>query len=140
MQHETGVIAVSQLEGCGLPGVHAEAEGFHTGTLVTMPPERYAHCTMPDNPKPPAPSLQIQLDEEVAQGRYANMAMVDHTETEFTLDFIYVYPQQPRAKVFSRIITSPQHLKRLMLALQENITRYESKHGTIVLREEDRRH
>lgn len=95
---------------------------------------------MPDTPKPPAPSLQIQLDEDVAQGRYANMAMVDHTETEFTLDFIYVYPQQPRAKVFSRVITSPQHLKRLMIALQENLARYEAKHGTVHLREEDRRH
>ncbi|KFE60831.1 DUF3467 domain-containing protein [Hyalangium minutum] len=95
---------------------------------------------MPDTPKPAAPSLQIQLDEEVAQGRYANMAMVDHTQTEFTLDFIYVYPQQPRAKVFSRVITSPQHLKRLMLALQENLARYEAQFGTIQLREEERKH
>ena len=95
---------------------------------------------MPDTPKPAAPSLQIQLDEEVAQGRYANMAMVDHTQTEFTLDFIYVYPQQPRAKVFSRIITSPQHLKRLVLALQENLARYEAQHGPIQLREEERKH
>jgi hypothetical protein len=140
VQQETGIVALAQLEGFRLPGVHAEAERFHIRTLVTMPSERYAHCTMPDTPKPPAPSLQIQLDEDVAQGRYANMAMVDHTETEFTLDFIYVYPQQPRAKVLSRVITSPQHLKRLMLALQENLARYEAKHGTIHLREEDRRH
>ncbi len=95
---------------------------------------------MSDTPKPPPPSLQIQLDEDVAQGRYANMAMVDHTPTEFTLDFIYAFPQQNRAKVFSRIITSPQHLKRLVLALQENLARYEAKHGTILLREDDRRH
>jgi hypothetical protein len=95
---------------------------------------------MSDTLKPPAGSLQIQLDEEVALGQYANMAMVDHTGTEFTLDFIYVYPQQPRAKVFSRIITSPQHMKRLVLALQENLTRYEAKYGPILLREEDRRH
>jgi hypothetical protein len=95
---------------------------------------------MPDTPKPEAPSLQIQLDEEVAQGRYANLAMVDHTQTEFTLDFIYVYPQQPRAKVFSRIITSPLHLKRLVLALQENLARYEAQYGTVHLREEERKH
>lgn len=95
---------------------------------------------MPDTPKPAAPSLQIQLDEEVAQGRYANMAMVDHTQTEFTLDFIYVYPQQARAKVFSRVITSPQHLKRLVLALQENLARYEAQFGPIQLREEERKH
>jgi hypothetical protein len=95
---------------------------------------------MSDTPKPPAPSLQIQIDEDVALGRYANMAMVDHTDTEFTLDFIFALPQQNRAKVLSRIITNPKHMKRLMLAMQENITRYESKHGTILLREDDRRH
>lgn len=95
---------------------------------------------MSDTPKPPAPSLQIQIDEDVAQGRYANMAMVDHSGTEFTLDFIYAFPQQPRAKVFSRVITSPQHMKRLVQAMQENLARYEAKYGTILLREEDRRH
>jgi hypothetical protein len=95
---------------------------------------------MSDTLKPPAAAIQIQLDEDVAQGRYANMAMVDHTATEFTLDFIYAYPQQPRARVFSRVITSPQHLKRLVLALQENLARYEAQYGTIHLREEDQRH
>jgi hypothetical protein len=95
---------------------------------------------MSDTPKPPGPSLQIQLDEEVALGQYANMAMVDHSDTEFTLDFIYVLPQQSRAKVHSRIITSPKHMKKLMLAMQENIARYEAKYGAILLREEDRRH
>jgi hypothetical protein len=95
---------------------------------------------MSDTPKPPGPSLQIQLDEEVALGQYANMAMVDHSDTEFTLDFIYVFPQQPRAKVLSRIITNPKHMKRLMLVMQENIARYEAKYGTILLREDDSRH
>jgi hypothetical protein len=95
---------------------------------------------MSDTPKPPGPSLQIQLDEEVALGQYANMAMVDHSDTEFTLDFIYVLPQQNRATVLSRIITNPKHMKKLMLAMQENIARYESKYGAILLREEDRRH
>ena len=95
---------------------------------------------MSDTLKPPASALQIQLDEEVAQGRYANMAMVDHSPTEFTLDFIYVFPQQPRAKVFSRVITNPQHMKRLVQAMQENVARYEAKYGPIILREEDRRH
>lgn len=108
--------------------------------LVMKAPERYARRTMPDTPKPPAPSLQVQLDEEVAHGRYANLAMVDHSSTEFTLDFIYVYPQQPRAKVFSRIITSPQHMKRLVVALQENLARYEAKYGPIPMPEEERRH
>ncbi|MBN1204604.1 MAG: DUF3467 domain-containing protein [Myxococcaceae bacterium] len=95
---------------------------------------------MSDTPKPPAPPLQIQLDEEVALGRYVNMALVDHSDTEFVLDFVYVFPQQPRAKVLSRIITSPKHMKRLVLAMQENLARYESKFGAIVLSEDDRRH
>ncbi len=81
--------------------------------------------------KPPDVQLQIQLDDDVANGRYVNMALVNHSETEFTLDFIYVQPQQPRAKVVSRIITNPKHLKRLLAAMQDNITKYEAKHGVI---------
>lgn len=95
---------------------------------------------MSDTPKPPSPSFQVQLDEEVALGQYANMAMVDHSDTEFTLDFLYVFPQQNRAKVRSRIITSPKHMKKLLLAMQENLARYEAKYGAILLREDDRRH
>ena len=86
---------------------------------------------MSDTPKPPEIQLQIQLDDAEANGRYVNMALVNHTETEFTLDFIYVQPQQPRAKVLSRIITNPKHMKRLMLAMQENLAKYESKFGPV---------
>jgi anti-sigma-K factor RskA len=68
------------------------------------------------------------------------MAMVDHSDTEFTLDFIYVLPQQNRAKVHSRIITSPKHMKRLVQAMQENLSRYEAKYGAILLRDDDHRH
>lgn len=75
--------------------------------------------------------LQIQLDEDIAQGIYANLAMVNHTETEFVFDFIYVQPQQPRAKVRARIISSPRHTKRLMLALKDNVEKYEQKFGVI---------
>lgn len=92
---------------------------------------------MADNPKAPEVQLQIQLDDEVASGQYANMALVNHTETEFTLDFIYVQPQQPKAKVRSRIITSPKHMKRLLLAMQDNIQKYEAKFGTIALLENE---
>jgi hypothetical protein len=87
---------------------------------------------MSDTPKPAEVQLQIQLDDEMANGRYINMALVNHTETEFTLDFIYVQPQQPRAKVLSRVITNPKHMKRLLLAIQENVTKYEAKFGTII--------
>lgn len=103
-----------------------------------MPPrKRYADCPMADIPKPPGTQLQIEIDENVANGQYVNMAMVNHTDTEFTLDFVFVPPQQTRAKVRSRIITSPKHLKRLMLALQENLAHYEAHHGPIVLRDDE---
>ncbi len=93
---------------------------------------------MPEHPtKPPEIQLQIQLDESVADGHYVNMALVNHTETEFTLDFIYVQPQQPKAKVRSRIITNPKHMKRLILAMQDNVAKYESKFGVIQLLENE---
>jgi hypothetical protein len=76
-------------------------------------------------------NIQIQLDEELAQGTYVNLAMVNHSETEFTLDFIYVQPQQPKAKVRARIITSPKHTKRLLEALKENVAKYEKRFGPI---------
>ena len=75
--------------------------------------------------------IQIQLDDEVAQGIYANLALVNHTETEFTIDVMYLQPQQPRAKVRARIISSPKHTKRLLTALQENVRRYEERFGSI---------
>ena len=81
--------------------------------------------------KAPEIQLQIQLDDDVANGKYANMAMVNHSETEFTLDFVYVQPQQPRAKVISRIITTPKHLKRLLAAMQDNLTKFEAKFGPV---------
>ena len=76
-------------------------------------------------------NIQIQLDEEMAQGMYSNLAMVNHTDSEFTLDFIYVQPQQPKAKVRARIITSPRHIKRLLEALKDNVSKYEKRFGTI---------
>jgi len=77
--------------------------------------------------------IQIQLDDEVAQGMYVNLALVNHTETEFTIDLMYLQPQQPRAKVRARIISSPKHTKRLLLALQENLRRYEERFGALEL-------
>lgn len=81
--------------------------------------------------KPQEVKLEIQLDEEVAQGAYCNLAVVNHNESEFVVDFIFVQPQAPRAKVRSRVILSPQHAKRLVAALQENIGRYEKSVGVI---------
>lgn len=77
--------------------------------------------------------LEIQIDDEVAVGQYINMAVVNHNDSEFVLDCIYVQPQAPKAKVRSRLITSPRHAKRLLMALQNNIASYEAKFGAISL-------
>ena len=92
--------------------------------------------TPPGNPAAPAQAnreirLQVELEPGVANGVYANLAMVNHNETEFILDFIFVQPQQPKATVRSRVISSPKHTKRLMLALQDNIAKYERKFGEV---------
>lgn len=77
------------------------------------------------------PNLQLQMDEDVAQGRYINFAMVNHTPGEFVLDFVFMQPQQPRGKVLARIITSPVHAKRLLMALTDNVKKYEERFGAI---------
>ena len=79
--------------------------------------------------------LEIQLDEDLAQGTYVNLAMVNHNEAEFVVDFIFVQPQAARAKVRSRVILSPQHAKRFVAVLQENINSYEKDVGRILLAE-----
>lgn len=89
---------------------------------------------MSDNEPPAKPDpkrLQIQIDDATALGTYANMTLVNHTETEFILDFVFIPPTDPRAKVRSRIISSPKHAKRFLSALQENVARYESRFGEI---------
>jgi hypothetical protein len=75
--------------------------------------------------------IRIELDDAMGQGAYANLAFIRHTDTEFTMDFIYVQPQEPKAKVRARIISSPGHAKRFLLALEENIKNYEEKFGAI---------
>ncbi len=77
--------------------------------------------------------IQIQLDEATAQGVYINLALINHTETEFILDFVYVQPQSPQGKVRSRVLTSPIHMKRLLSALSENMKKYEERFGEIKL-------
>jgi len=75
--------------------------------------------------------LQVEVDESTAQGAYSNLALVAHNATEFVLDFIFVQPQQPKAKVRARIISSPGHTKRFLRALAENVERYEQAFGEI---------
>ncbi len=75
--------------------------------------------------------LNIELNDEVAQGTYANLAVITHSPSEFVLDFIRVMPGMPKAQVKSRVVVTPEHAKRLMKALQDNIKKFESMHGPI---------
>ena len=84
-----------------------------------------------NNLKPIENQLNIELSEEVAEGIYSNLAIITHSHSEFALDFIKVMPGIPKAKVKARIILTPQHAKRLMKALKDNISKYESVHGDI---------
>lgn len=75
--------------------------------------------------------LNIEISEEVADGLYANLAVINHSFAEFVMDFVNVMPNMPKAKVKSRIVMTPQHAKRLMLALIDNVKRYEAANGSI---------
>jgi hypothetical protein len=79
--------------------------------------------------------LNIELSEEVAEGIYANLAIITHSNTEFVLDFIRVMPGVPKARVKSRIILTPEHAKRLVEAMQDNLDKYESINGKIKTQE-----
>ena len=84
---------------------------------------------MEDNKK--GSKIDIQLSEEVAQGTYSNLAVITHSSSEFVVDFVRIMPGVPKADVKSRVILTPEHAKRLMLALQDNIKKYESMNGPI---------
>ena len=75
--------------------------------------------------------INIEIDDKTAEGTYSNLAIINHSVSEFIVDFISVMPGQPKAKVKSRIILTPQHAKRLVKALAENVTRFEKSHGEI---------
>lgn len=75
--------------------------------------------------------IEIELSEEIAQGIYSNLAVISHSTSEFILDFIRIVPGVPKAKVKSRIILTPDHAKRLMVALEDNVKNYERMNGTI---------
>jgi uncharacterized protein (DUF1778 family) len=75
--------------------------------------------------------INIELSEEIAQGIYSNLAIITHSASEFVVDFIRMMPGIPKAQVKSRIILTPEHAKRLLAALQDNVAKFESVHGTI---------
>lgn len=86
--------------------------------------------TPPDTVPQPG-QLNIELSEEIAEGIYSNLAIITHSNSEFVVDFIKLMPGTPKAKVKSRIILTPQHAKRLLRALGDNISKFESAHGMI---------
>lgn len=75
--------------------------------------------------------INIELDEKIAEGIYSNLAVINHSVSEFVVDFIKIMPGNPKAKVKSRIILTPQHAKRFMKALSDNVQRFENAHGEI---------
>ncbi len=75
--------------------------------------------------------LNIELSEEIAEGIYSNLAVITHSNSEFVIDFIKLMPGVPKAKVKSRIVLTPQHAKRLLKALKDNVSKFEQVHGPI---------
>jgi len=84
---------------------------------------------MEEQPKPQ--QVQIKADEKELLGQYSNLALIHHTAEEFTLNFIYVFPNVAQGKLVASLILSPGHAKRLLRALAENINRYETQFGAI---------
>ena len=75
--------------------------------------------------------LNIELDESIADGTYSNLAIINHSVSEFVVDFVNIMPGQPKSRVKSRIILTPQHAKRFLKALNDNVHRFENAHGEI---------
>lgn len=86
---------------------------------------------MAENQGPKKGQVNIELPEEKAEGVYSNLAVITHSPSEFVVDFIRMMPGMPKAKVQSRVILTPQHAKRLMRALGDNIAKFEQQHGPI---------
>lgn len=86
---------------------------------------------MSDNKNQPQPAINIEISEEVAEGIYSNLAIISHSHAEFVVDFIRMMPNVPKAKVKARIVLTPQHAKRLLHALRDNVQKYEMQFGKI---------
>ncbi len=79
--------------------------------------------------------INIELNEETAEGVYSNLAIITHSNSEFVMDFVRIMPGVPKAKVKSRIILTPEHAKRLLMALSDNVRKFEEMHGEIKIRD-----
>ena len=92
---------------------------------------RLNYLHMATNEQPQQNQLNIEISEEVAEGNYANLAVITHSHSEFVIDFVNVMPGTPKSKVKARIILTPQHAKRFMKALTDNINRFEAANGKV---------
>ncbi|MEY4135151.1 MAG: DUF3467 domain-containing protein [Saprospiraceae bacterium] len=86
---------------------------------------------MEDNKSANPNQINIELGEEIAEGVYSNLAIITHSHSEFVLDFVRIMPNVPKAKVKARIVVTPEHAKRLVQALADNVRRYEAQFGPI---------
>ena len=84
-----------------------------------------------ENDKQKQGQINIELDQDIAEGTYSNLAIINHSVSEFVVDFVNIMPGVPKNKVKSRIILTPQHAKRLLKALADNVNRFENAHGEI---------
>ena len=84
-------------------------------------------------PKPPQQQINIKIDEKVGEGVYANFFMVVHNQSEYVMDFGRIVPGVPDVKIYSRVMTTPQHAKQLLNVLKQNIEQYEKQFGEIKL-------
>lgn len=107
------------------PGLTGKNGNQHTHTYKTR--------NMIEHKFPESRELDIELNDEIAEGEYSNLVIISHSTSEFVLDFVRMMPGVSKARIKSRIVLAPEHAKRLLLSLQENIERYEAVVGTINL-------
>ncbi len=86
---------------------------------------------MAENHNPENGQINIELSDEMAEGVYSNFAIISHNQSEFVVDFVRLLPNIPKAKVKSRVILTPQHAKRLLHALADNVKKYEAQFGNV---------
>ncbi len=111
-----------------------QVAGRATAPRVTCDLSLFNHRKMAEDLKKkqdPENQINIELSEDMAEGVYSNLAMIAHSNSEFVIDFIRLMPGVPKAKVKARVIITPEHAKRLLVALKDNIRKYEDTFGAI---------
>jgi hypothetical protein len=145
-QHDTPPSRVDRLAGrghragihhnCAVPGrvgtIREDTGGKRlTHRAVLFWRRQFRETNMDDNQTAPPGQVQIKADEKELQGMYSNLVMVHHHAEEFTLNFVYVFPNGAQGKLLASVIVSPGHAKRIWRALGENISRFEAQFGPI---------